>query len=189
VTWFFTAWKATKTVAKKIPLQVWFLIGGILLLLGYGHLRYNAGQKNIQDKWNASIERGKVLVEDLKKKQFIVTTEIVTEVVEKEKIVYEKGKTITKLISQYIPVGSCDLPGGFRLLHDAAATNSIPEAPGGVEALPVPVTTATETITGNYTFCNAELVKYHGLWQWAQEQHQLYLDLCKQPGVDCSKDN
>jgi hypothetical protein len=172
---------------KKIPLQVWFLIGGVLLILGFGYWSYKRGQHDIQAKWDAAIERGKVLVEDLKKKQTSVTEKIVTVTVEKEKIVYEKGKTITKLIPQYIPVGSCDLPGGFRLLHDAAATNTLPEAPRGVEAFPVPVATATETITGNYTFCHAELTKYHGLWQWVQEQQQLYLELCKQQGVDCSK--
>ena len=137
--------------------------------------------------FRSAVSRGTVIVENLKAGQARVNTVIETKYVDRWKVIHEKGDTITKLIPQFIPDGSCDLPGGFRVLHDAAITGTIPTAAEGTVAEPVPVATAAGTITSNYTQCKEAISDLEGLREWAEQQHQLYLEQCKLQGVDCSK--
>lgn len=181
-------WIAFVEILKKIPWQAWLLSGLALSFYGWGVLQHHRGAAEVQKQWDDSISRGKVIVDTLRAGQNKVTTVIETKYKDRVQVIHEKGKTITKLVPQFIPADSCDLPGGFRLLHDAAVSGTIPSAAEGVDAAPVPVTTAATTITENYTTCKAAISDLEGMREWAQQQRQLYLELCKQPGVRCSAD-
>lgn len=179
---------AAIAIAKKIPREV-YAFGVLMILLGLLGLKvYHLGQDNIQAKWDASVARGRKAVNELKQKQVVITTKIVTRTVEKVKVIREKGEVRIKQIPVYIPVDSPDLPGGFRLLHDAAAANAIPEVPGTF-AERVPLRTATETIDRNYQTCHRAIEELTGLRQWVQEQREAYLAACKLRGLSCSTDN
>lgn len=171
----------------KIPWQVWACAGLIALGWGYGKWQHHKGASEVQAAWDASRERGKVIVEDLKKRQGTVTEKVVTNTVEKIKTIKEKGDVIVKQVEVLVPSDSCDLPGGFRLLHDAAATNTLPDSTRAVDAEPVPAQTAATTVAENYTTCNAAIADLQGLRQWASEQHQLYLDQCKASPSLCNE--
>lgn len=176
------------SLAKKIPREV-YAFGVLLILLGLLLLKvYHLGQDNIQVKWDASTAKGRKIVEHLKQNQGLITTKIVTQTVERVKVIHEKGEVRIQRIPVYIPVDSPDLPGGFRLLHDAAAANAIPED-AGTFAERVPLRTATETIDRNYQTCNKAIEELRGLRQWGLEQREAYLAECKRLGRDCSKDN
>lgn len=187
--WYTIAWKFIKGVVKKIPWQVWVCAGVALAFWSWGELQYHRGAQSVQQEWDSAIERGKGYIENLKSKQGQTTEKVVTVYKDRIKVIHERGETITKLVPQYIPVGSCDLPGGFRLLHDAAATNSIPEAPGGVNDVPTSAQEVATTVAENYAACHKISAELISLQSWVQEQRQHYLDLCKQRGVVCSKDN
>lgn len=171
----------------KIPWQVFACAGLVLALWGYGKFKYHQGAASVQTQWDAAVERGKVVVEDLKKNQGKTTTRVETVTVEKIKTIKEKGDVIVKQVKVFVPDGSCDLPGGFRLLHDAAAANTIPDASRADDAAPVPAQTAATTIAENYTTCNAAIADLEGLRTWVREQEQLYLDQCKAEPSLCSK--
>lgn len=173
---------------KKIPWQVWGLLGLLVALWFFGQWRYDAGQADVQAKWDDSIKKGKVIVAKLKEQQFIVTTKVVTETVYRDKIIREKGKTIYEQVPVYITADTPDLPGAFRVLHDAAVFNRVPGAADYVQAFPVSATTATSTIVRNYEACHLEASKLVGLWDWVQGQRAAYLESCKSAGVSCSKD-
>ncbi len=170
----------------KIPWQVWACAGLVILIGLFGWYMDSRGASRIQKRWDQSIARGQVIVADLKGKQGQVTTRIEYVYRDRIKTVYEKGDTITKLVPQFIPSGTCDLPGGFRVLHDAAVAGTIPTAAEGTNAAPVSVADATRTIAKNYTTCKAAIVDLEGLRSWVQEQRQIYLDQCKQQGVVCT---
>lgn len=158
---------------KKIPLQVWLLLGGVILFLGYSYWLYNKGQQNIQDKWDAAIARGKPIVAQLKEDAKKVNVRVETVYVDRVKVIREKGDTIIKEVTKYIPASTPDLPGGFRLLHDAAATSRFPsetELPGA----PVSVRDATETIALNYERCLIWQTELQGWDQWYQDQYQAW---------------
>jgi hypothetical protein len=175
------------SMLKKIPWQIWVCAGLVVLIAGWGELRHYQGKQEIKEEWKASIQRGKVIVEGLVANQGKITEKIVVKYQTKYKVIYEKGDTIEKLIPQYIPTGTCMLPGGFRLLHDASATNTLPEPASGTTAQPVPVEDVARIINFNYTLCHAERTKLDALWEWAQAQRKAYLELCKQRGVVCNK--
>lgn len=160
-------------VGIKIPTWLWAGALAVAAFIGYSWLLYNNGKDSVQDEWDASIARGRVIVEELKKQQVQVTTKVETVYVDRIKTVYEKGDTIYEQVPVYIEVGVPDLPGGFRLLHDAAATNTIPSPAGIPDAKPVPVRDAAGTISRNYTTCNAAIEELQGMRAWAWEQYQL----------------
>lgn len=156
--------------AKRIPWQVYALSGVLLSFWLYGKWQYEQGQEDVQKDWNASIERGKKLVQDLETKAKQINTVVETKYVDRVKVVHEKAKIITKEIPVYIPVNTPDLPGGFRLLHDAAASSTIPDRSLISTAAPVSVTTATETIVTNYALCHQWRLQVLGWQEWYQEQ-------------------
>lgn len=154
---------------KKIPLQTWFLLGGILLFFVLLSVAYNKGQKNIQDKWDATIAKAKPVIEELETKQNEVTATTITKYVYLTKTIRVKGATIVKEIPIYIPASTPDLPGGFRLLHDAAAASEVPSQ-ADLPGQPVSVRQATETITKNYTTCHLWKAEVDSWNVWYQKQ-------------------
>lgn len=96
----------------------------------------------------------------------------------KETKVQEQIKTITKTLIQKVPVyvkaDACPLPGGFRLLHDAAATNGpVPDSPGLLDAAAVPAAVATETTISNYGTYHETAARLAGLQAWVRAQEGL----------------
>lgn len=164
--WWLAAWK----VAKKIPWQVYACAGFLL----YTFIVWQWAQHYVYKDWNASTEKGRAIVDQLKKDAKKVNTVIDTQWKERTEYIYVKGDTIVKEIPKYIPIGTPDLPGGFRVLHDAAATSTVPGPASSVEATPIGVEDATKTIVTNYTQCliwREEAVTWR---QWYQEQSLLW---------------
>lgn len=154
---------------KKIPYQLWLLVGVLLSFWLYGVYQYERGQKHVQDQWDESRKLGQAIVEDLKLRANAVVTIIEERVVTETKVIHEKADTIIKEIPVYIPVDTPDLPGGFRLLHDAAATSRLPNETT-TSGSPVPVADAARTITLNYEsfhLCRSSLRAWE---DWYQEQ-------------------
>ena len=90
---------------------------------------YYAGGKHVQDKWDlANIETEKE-IKELKDKAAKATGTIIIKYVDRDKIIYKKGETITKYVDRAITSADdskCVIPKKFILLHDAAAKNIVP---------------------------------------------------------------
>jgi len=173
----------------KIPWQIWVCAGFILYSVALGWFFHHKGAAAVQKKWDMAVVLGTLIVNDLRAGQGKITTVTEVKYLDRIKVIHEKGETITKLIPQFIPNGSCDLPGGFRVLHDAAVTSTIPTAAEGTNAAAVSIEDTATTVIGNYTQCNGAISDLQGLREWVSQQEQLYLDQCKQQGVVCSKGN
>jgi len=159
---------------KKIPYQVWYLIGFGLALWLYGAWQFQQGKHKVQAEWTASIERGKERIKQLKQNQLTVNMVVDTVYQERTEFIYVKGKTLVEQVPVYIPTDTPDLPGGFRVLHDAAVTSTIPSPAESQSAAPVGVAEATSTIIDNYTTClviREEVVAWRS---WYQEQALLW---------------
>lgn len=154
-------------------IRYWWILA-IVAVLGYAGVRiYDAGQADTQRKWDASAAKGRKLVEELKKKQVVVTTKIETVYVDKVRTVYEKGQTIVKQVPVYVPVDAPDLPGSVRVFHDAAAGGFLPDASRIPDAAPVELATFAGAVASNYTLCHADAVRFAGLQEWVLEQQGL----------------
>lgn len=149
----------------------WLALAALAVaLFGAGWLK---GAASVQSDWDdANAKQAKKTAETVVK-QAEATVEVVTKYVDRVKVVREKGETITKEVSVYVPVDSCPLSGGFRLLHDAAATNTLPETARIPDAPPVGAQDLATTVSGNYLACHEIREQLISLQAWVSEQRRI----------------
>lgn len=182
-------WAGVISAIKKIPWQAWLLSGVIALFAMSNWWSFQRGQASTQAKWDQAVRRGKVLVKQLQSKQQDVTERIEYVYLDRWHTIEKEGKTIYEQVPVFVKSDECSLSGGFRLLHDGAVTGAAPDPTQIPDAKPVPPQDLARTVGENYTECRKAISDLEGLRLWATELERLYLELCKQPGVRCSKDN
>lgn len=166
-------------------LNLWWvrlLAAGVLLaalLFGWHRLKEHyreQGRVEVQSAWDKSVARGKAEVERLKKEAGKVTTVTETKTIEKIKYIKEKGDEIVKRVEVFVPVesNSCkQLDGGFRVYHDAAVENRIPDTAEIANAAPTTPTEVAATVAGNYAKCNLAYETVTQWQTWAKEQCEI----------------
>lgn len=181
------AWKGAKALAKKIPYQVWIVVGG-LALLGVSHWRaYQEGKQHVQQKWDAAVKKAEAEGKDLSRTITWEMAEAEIVYVDRVKVVKEKGDVIVKEVPVYFS-DLPDLPGVYRVQHDAAASGTPASPEQYASGASVPAETFAATVTENYTGCRATAEQVASLQFAYQQVRESYLALCKQPGVRCSTD-
>lgn len=108
--------------------------------------------------------------------QHKTTERVVTQYVDRVRIVRERGETIVKEVPVYVPVeadAACRINRGFVWLHDAAARNDAP-APGtgaaDAAAPGVTLSAVARTVTSNYVTCHEIREQLTGLQTWVRAQ-------------------
>jgi hypothetical protein len=157
---------------------LWIKLGAaavvIILIALFGQRRYAAGQAATQKDWDAAIARGQAEIARLQAEAGKITVKTETVYVDRIKTIREKGDEIIRKVPVYVPVGSCDLPGGFRLLHDAAAGNQpLPDPARIADAAPVDAQTVASTVAGNYGTCHETAQRLISLQDWVSGQAKI----------------
>jgi hypothetical protein len=166
--------KAAGATMRHVPTWAWILLAVLLLGAWHGQARYAAGQADVQAKWDAAVERGKAEVARLEREAGQVTVRVETRVVERIKTLREKSHDRLAAVPTLVPAGSCELPGGWRVLHDSAASDGpVPAAAGAAVAAGVPAEAAAATVVGNYAACHETAARLTGLQAWVSEQCRL----------------
>jgi hypothetical protein len=128
---------------------------------------WHYGARHVQTQWDAAKLAQAKAVAKVEVKQAAVTEKVVTQYVDRVQVIHEQGKTLTKQVVKYVPLSTPDLPYGFRLLHDAAATGvPLPETPGRLDGPTVPAAQVAGTIVDNYTGCRANGEQVKALQDW-----------------------
>lgn len=122
------AWSLVKGILKAVPWWVWIAILVALAFFVYGERRYAAGQAERQALWDAATAEQEGRIRELQAEIDATTAKIEVRTVERVKTIHEKGDTIIRRIPQLVPVGSCDLPVGWRVLHDEASGHEVPDS-------------------------------------------------------------
>jgi hypothetical protein len=154
-------------------LKYWWVLAIAAVLAYMGVRVYDAGQEDIQKKWDASVARGIIEVEKLKKKQVVVTTRVETKYLTKTVTIREKARAIETVREVFVPVDSGSLPGGFRLFYDAAITGVIPEAASTTDAAPVAIADVADNHASNIERCKVAYAAVEGWQEWATDQQAL----------------
>lgn len=148
----------------------WIIYGALAfslatLLTGYGYMK---GSERLY-KYQAEQARAAVAVVT---KQGIVTERVVNHYIKVKGATQTVTQTVEKEVVKYVETntGSC-LDGRWRVLHDAAASNTVPQASGGTDAAPG-AAQALATVTGNYSVCHREEDKLRALQEWVREQQK-----------------
>jgi cell division protein FtsW (lipid II flippase) len=159
---------------KGVPWRVWLvLIIAAVVGFGfwaYGESRYRAGQAERQGAWDAATTAQAEADRRLEGVQSSISVASQVRTVERVKVIRETGQTITKLVPVYVP--AVDLPGGLRLLHDAAAAGQVPDATGGIDAAPVPAQVFAATVSDNYAGCRENATRIEEWQTWVREQQE-----------------
>lgn len=163
------------TIGKKIPLPVWITVGVLGAWVGTSFWAYHEGQAKVQTEWDASVARGKEAVRQLQDQQ--VTVNMIVDTVVKDRIVTikEKARVIEKEIPVFIPEYRDMLSGGFRLLHDASASSTIPDRSGIATASPVSVGDVASTVGSNYEQCLIWREQVIGWQDWYDKHRHMII--------------
>ncbi len=82
-------------------------------------------------------------------------------------------ETIIKEVPTYVKDTDCALPGGFRVLHDAAAHGQIPDPARVADAASAPAAAVATTVAGNYGACIETAQRLTDLQAWVRAQQDL----------------
>lgn len=158
---------------RRVPL--WVYVAGGLLLAGalYGHWRFNAGQADIQGKWDAQKAKDEAEIARLRLESGKVTERVVTKYVDREKKIYVAGETIVKKVPVYISRDLPELPPAFRWLHDHAAQGTVPGPAIPADVQTVAPQDVASTVASNYTQCLATAEQLMALQEWVTEQKRI----------------
>ena len=110
----------------------------------------------------------------MKQRQAEATVQVVTQYVDRVKIVRETGATIVKEVPVYVSPeadAACVLPRGFVRLHDAAAAGRSPEPAGSSDAAPagIALSTVAGTVADNYERCHENAEQLIALQAWGRQ--------------------
>ena len=107
-------------------------------------------------------------------KQAVVSDKTVTEYVDRVQIVQGKSREIIREVKVYVKDDSNTyLSGGFRLLHDGAVYNELPDPARIVDEAPVSVADVAETVATNYGLCEETKTTLQALQSWVREQSSI----------------
>lgn len=153
-----------------VPWPYRLLIVAVLAaaLVGVGWVK---GASHVKAEWDAEVVKQSLTAARVEKAQAQATVQVVTEYVDRVKIVRQAGETIIKEVPVYVPAqadAACVVPRGFVRLHDAAAHGVVPEPAGNSDASPagVALSAVAGTVAENYTACRANAEQLSALQSW-----------------------
>lgn len=148
----------------------WLLYIGLVLALWFGYQAWAEHQRETgREEIRAQFAREAQAADE---KRLVITQYVdreVIKVVEKIAVVTE---TIIKEVPVYVPSDAPALPGGFRVLHDAAARGEIPDPVGIADAAPASAQDVAATVAENYGTCRLYAARVKGWEEWARLQQQ-----------------
>jgi prepilin signal peptidase PulO-like enzyme (type II secretory pathway) len=139
---------------------------------------FQLGQQHERQEWELKVAQLNEQIAKLETESQKVTTQVVTEYVDRVKIVKEKADAIIVKVPVYVNQSadnSCTINNGFVVLHDAAAKNKVPETPrdSHAGASGVKLSTVASTVAGNYGTCHEIRQQLESLQKWVREQEKI----------------
>ena len=151
----------------------WLILLGVALALWFGYAAWAHHQQGIgYDR--AKAEYAKQAEETDEKREAVapVLEAAHKKAIEKIVVVTE---TIIKEVPTYVKATDCPMPGGFRVLHDAAADGTLPDPAAIADAAPAAAADVATTVAINYGTCR-EIAQRLTDWQgWVRAQQDLKL--------------
>ena len=101
-------------------------------------------------------------------KQAVVSDQTVTKYVDRVQIVQGKSREIIKEVIHV--QDTCTLSADWRLLHDSAANNELPDTSRDSDERTVTSQDALERVAANYGICHENSTTLSSLQEWVKEQ-------------------
>ena len=142
-----------------------------LALVGFGWVK---GAGHVQAQWDTAVQQQALQATAVREEQAQATVEVITEYVDRVRVVREKGDTIIKEVPVYVPVqadAACTINRGFVRLHDAAAAGALPEPARDTDAAAadIALSAVAGTVATNYQTCHETAEQLRALQRWVRE--------------------
>ena len=150
----------------------WLAVAALAVaLIGLGWMK---GAGHVQSQWDAGAQHQTLQVAVIRERQAQATAKVVTQYVDRVRVVREKGETIIKEVPVYVPVqadAACTINRGFVRLHDAAAAGELPETARDADAAPagLALSAVAGTVAANYQTCHENAEQLRALQAWISE--------------------
>ena len=123
---------------------------------------------------NAAIQQQALQAATARERQAQATVKVVTQYVDRVRLMREKGDTIIKEIPVYVPVqadAACSIKRGFVRLHDAAVADELPEPARDADAAAagIALSAVAGTVAANYQTCHENAEQLRALQAWVRE--------------------
>ncbi|MBX9658184.1 MAG: hypothetical protein K2X00_06420, partial [Nitrospiraceae bacterium] len=110
----------------------------------------------------------------VRERQAQATVKVVTQYVDRVRVIREKGDTIIKEVPVYVPVqadAACTINRGFVRVHDAAAAGELPEPARDADAAAagLALSAVVGTVAANYQTCHETAEQLRALQVWVSE--------------------
>ena len=153
------------------PYRLLALAALAVALIGIGWIK---GAERVQAKWDAAIQQQILQTAAVRQHQAEATVKVVTQYVDRVRVVREKGDTIIKEVPVYVPVqadAACTINRGFVRLHDVAAAGELPDPAGDADAAAsgIALSSVAGTVAANYQTCHENAEKLRALQAWVRE--------------------
>jgi hypothetical protein len=137
-------------------------------LIGFGWIK---GAGHVQAQWDAIVQKQTLQVAAIRERQAQATVKVVTQYVDRVRVVREMGETIIKEVPVYVPVqadAACTINRGFVRLHDAAAAGELPEPARDADAAAagIALSAVAGTVAANYQTCHENAEQLRALQSW-----------------------
>ncbi len=146
-------------------------------LFGFGWVK---GAGHVQAQWDAQTHKQLLQVARVERRQAQATVEVVTKYVDRIKVVREKGDTIIKEVTVYVPIeadAACTINRGFVRLHDAGAAGELaqvaqvaqPARDADALAAGIALSAVAGTVASNYQRCHENAAQLRALQDWVRQ--------------------
>ena len=150
----------------------WLAVAALAVaLIGLGWMK---GAGHVQSQWDAAAQQQTLQVAAIRERQAQATVKVVTQYVDRVRVVREKGETIIKEVPVYVPVqadAACSINRGFVRLHDAAAAGELPEPARDADAAAagIALSAVAGTVAAHYPACHENAEQLRALHAWVRE--------------------
>ena len=172
------AWAGKYLLALKVAAVVAAVVAAWFLGSAHTQKAFDAYRTGIE----VQVQRQKDRIAELDARPPEIVREVVTQYVDRVKVVEKRAEVIREQVPVYLPVGTPALPAGLGLLHDAAAGGrALPDAALGADvaaatpeaAAPADPREFAETLTDNYAACLKNAEQLLALQRWVRKQYLL----------------
>ena len=155
--------------ALAIPFAAKIAIATIASAALFGSGLYLGNRMGAASCYQATIESQAHAIE-AGIQQAVVSDQTVTKYVDQRQDLQKTSRAIIKEVKVYVKDDTCNLSGSFRLLHDSAVFNELPDPTRIVDAEAVSVEAVAETVAANYGICHQNKETLSSLQDWVREQ-------------------
>jgi hypothetical protein len=162
-----------------IPLP-YKLLAGAALILGVFVFGYMKGSAYAEAELQRFAAKNATLTADMEKKNSEISTQVVTQYVDRVNTIREKEYVYRDVAKTVVPSQSV-LSNGWVFTHDISATGSNADATRSSDASPSGIkdNEALFTIIGNYSTCMQNSEQLRNLQQWINDNKQSIDELNK----------